>query len=219
MSGSPTVYIVDDDPNMCDSLCRLVQSGGWTAIAYESAQEFLKHYDPARPGCLLLDLYMPGMDGLALQHEMQARGVRVPTIVISGRADVQSIVRSVRAGALDVLEKPISKDLLFKRIRQALQQDEQSRQEHAQRMEWSERLALLTPREREVMELLVTGRTTKETAATLGVRPKTIDVHRARILAKMQVDTLPALVHLVLTHFPEKFPAEGMAQQRQTLGD
>ena len=194
----PTVFVVDDDRAMRDSLSWLLDSVGLRVRSYATAAEFLADHDPAQPGCLVLDVRMPGMSGLDLQAELARRGVELPTIVITGHAEVSMAVRAVKAGALDFIEKPFSDQLLLDRVRQALEIDLEVREVRRRREDALRRLATLTAREREVLDLVVAGKANKEIASALGVSPKTVEVHRAHVMSKMCVDSLAELIRLTL---------------------
>ena len=194
----PTVFVVDDDRAMRDSLSWLLDSVGLRVRSYATAAEFLADHDPAQPGCLVLDVRMPGMSGLDLQAELARRGVELPTIVITGHAEVSMAVRAVKAGALDFIEKPFSDQLLLDRVRQALEIDLEVREVRRRREDALRRLATLTAREREVLNLVVAGKQNKEIASELGVSPKTVEVHRAHVMSKMCVDSLAELIRITL---------------------
>ena len=198
MPPEPTVFVVDDDPAMRDSLCWLLQSVDLHVETYPSADAFLAAYDAARPGCLVLDVRMPGMSGLNLQDELRARDIRLPIIMLSGHAEVPTAVRALKAGAIDFMEKPFSDELLLDRIRQAIDLDREQRDAGARRAAVAERYALLTPREREVMELVTAGKANKVIAAELGLSPKTVEVHRAAVMDKMRADSVADLVRMRL---------------------
>jgi FixJ family two-component response regulator len=198
MPPEPTVFVVDDDPAMRDSLCWLLQSVDLHVETYPSADAFLAAYDVGRPGCLVLDVRMPGMSGLNLQDELRARHIRLPIIMLSGHAEVPTAVRALKAGAIDFMEKPFSDELLLDRIRHAIDLDREQRDAEARRSAVAERYALLTPREREVMELVTAGKANKVIAAELGLSPKTVEVHRAAVMDKMQADSVPDLVRMRL---------------------
>ncbi len=194
----PVVFVVDDDPAMRDSLRWLLESVGLAVRTFATAREFLENYDPEVPGCLVLDVRMPGMSGLDLQQELLNSGMSVPTIVVTGHAEVPLAVRAVKAGALDFIEKPFGDQLLLDRVRQGIELD---RERRAARRRWEEaagRVSQLTVREREVMELVVSGKANREIAAELGLSPKTVEVHRAHVMEKMRVDSLAELIHLAL---------------------
>jgi len=194
----PTVFVVDDDRAMRESLSWLLDSVGLRVRSYATAADFLAEHDPAQPGCLVLDVRMPGMSGLDLQAELARRGVELPTIVITGHAEVSMAVRAVKAGAIDFIEKPFSDQLLLDRVRQALEIDLEAREVRRRREHARRRLATLTAREREVLNLVVAGKANKEIASALGVSPKTVEVHRAHVMSKMCVDSLAELIRLTL---------------------
>lgn len=199
MTQQPTVFIVDDDHAVRESLDLLIRSVGLAAESFPSAQAFLRQYDPGRPGCLVLDVRMPGMSGLELQRHLKERGVCVPVIIITGHGDVPIAVRAMKDGAVEFLEKPFSKQLLLEHVREALSRDGSRREDVAKKSRIEARLALLSPRERQVMELVVAGRVSKQVAADLRISKKTVDVHRARVMQKLNVESLPELVEMVLT--------------------
>ncbi|MEO2168581.1 MAG: response regulator transcription factor [bacterium] len=194
MSAEPTVFVVDDDSAMRDSLRWLLESVDFAVLAFESAPDFLKHYDRQRPSCLILDVRMPGMSGLDLQDELLRRGINIPMIMISAHGDVPVAVRALKSGAIDFIEKPFSEQLLLDRVRQALASDERASREGKVNDEIAERVKELTPREKEVMDLVVKGRPNKAIAAHLGLSQKTVEIHRARVMAKMKAGSLAELV-------------------------
>jgi two-component system, LuxR family, response regulator FixJ len=196
-STNPTVFVVDDEPGMRKSLDRLLRSAGLQAECFGNAETFLREYDPCRPGCLILDVCMDHMTGLELQKELNARRILLPTIVISGYADVPNVVKAVKGGAVDFLEKPFNDELLLERVQQAIRLDQRQRMEAVRASATEARMRSLTPRETQVMELLVAGRRTKQIAHDLSISPKTADIHRAHVLEKMKVDTVVDLVRLV----------------------
>jgi two-component system response regulator FixJ len=198
MPPEPTVFVVDDDRAMRDSLRWLLESVGLTVRTYSTAAAFLREYEPAQPGCLVLDVRMPGMSGLDLQAELVRRGAGLPTIVVTGHAEVPMAVRAVKAGAVDFIEKPFSDQLLLDRVRQALEIDRLEREVRHRREEARRRLESLTAREREVLGLVAAGKANKEIAASLGLSPKTVEVHRAHVMSKMAVDSLAELIRVAL---------------------
>ncbi len=198
MRPDPTVFVVDDDPAMRNSLQFLIESIGLRVRTFDTAERFLAAYDGGAPGCLVLDVRMPGMSGLDLQGELQRLGRFIPTIVITGHAEVTMAVRAVKNGALDFIEKPFSDQLLLDRIAQAIEVDGQEREHRARRAEVADRIARLTAREREVMSLVVQGKANKEIAAALALSPKTVEVHRAHVMEKMEVESLAELIRHVL---------------------
>src|SRR5262245_10385135 len=165
----PTVFVVDDDKTVRESLRWLVDSVGLPVETYANAQEFLSAMNGGRPGCLILDVRMPGMSGLELQQELQMQGMNIPVIMITGYGDVPTAVRALTGGAMDFIEKPFSRQLLLDRIRHALEMNRKTREVEAQRAEVESRFARLTPRERQVMELVVGGKTNKVIAMELGL--------------------------------------------------
>lgn len=200
--AAPTVFVVDDDPALRDSLNFLIRSVGLPVETFGSANEFLAACDPARSGCLLVDIRMPGVSGLELLERLRGRGVDTPAIVITAHGDVPAAVRAMKAGAVDFLEKPFNDQLLLDAIHRALEADARERRARSKRDELSERIEELTPREREVMDLVVDGKSTKEIAQSLGLSTKTVETHRVRIMEKMQAGNIAELVRLALTVHP-----------------
>lgn len=192
------VHVVDDDQAVRASLELLIRSVGLSVKTFSSAQAFLENYQSDETGCLVLDIRMPGMSGLELQRHLKGQRVDIPIIIISGHGDVPIAVRAMKDGALEFLEKPFSKQLLLEHIRYALKRDEERRAASQNQAEIEERLASLTNREHEIMQLIVAGKISKQIAAELGISKKTVDVHRARVMQKMKVDSLPQLVELTL---------------------
>jgi RNA polymerase sigma factor (sigma-70 family) len=199
MNAEATVFVVDDDPAVRKALRWLIESVGLRVETFTTAQEFLDaNPDPNRPGCLVLDIRMPGLSGLELQKKLTEQNSELPVIIITGHAEVPMAVQALKAGAVDFLEKPISEQMLVDRIHQALERDAKNRLAQARRSTIEERLALLTPRERQVFQLVVAGKSNKAIAATLGVTSKTVEAHRAQLMRKMQADNLPELVRMSL---------------------
>jgi RNA polymerase sigma factor (sigma-70 family) len=196
METDPTVFVVDDDAAVRESLQWLIKTAGLNVECYGTAQEFLDVYDKSRPGCLVLDVRMPGLSGLDLQEQLGALGMTLPVIIITGHGEVPLAVRAMKGGAIDFLEKPFSDQLLLDRIREAIAKDEQDRQEQARRAQAAERLALLTPREREVMAMVVDGKANKQIAASLQISQKTVEAHRAQVMRKMEAGSVAELVRL-----------------------
>ncbi len=192
-----TVHIVDDDDGVRDSIRFLLESEGLTVRTYHSAQALLDTDLPPR-GCVLTDFRMPGLDGLQLQSRLTERGIALPVIVMTAFAEVPAAVRAMKAGAMDFLEKPCDPTVIVEAVSRSLNHNRRTLAATATAAEANRRIAGLTPREREVMDLLATGNSTKEIARALGASPRTIDVHRARVFQKLQVDTLPDLVHLAM---------------------
>jgi len=198
MTNEPTVFVVDDDQAMRDSLTWLIESAGLRVQAFGSAEEFLRVYYPGQAGCLLLDVRMPGMSGLELQANLARQEIRIPVIIITGHGDVAMAVKAMRAGALDFIEKPFDHEALLPSLRMALDADRRRRGDRSQRAEIARRLAELTPREHEVMEMVIDGRSNREIAVALGVSTKTVEAHRARVMDKMRAQSLAELVRLCL---------------------
>lgn len=194
-----TVFIVDDDQAVRDSLALLMNSVGLDAELYPSAQLFLDTYDPNRPGCLIADVRMPGMSGLELQQRLVERGIDIPLIIITGHGDVPMAVRAMKAGVVDFIEKPFDDQVLLDRVHSSIKKDAQAREEKNKHATLLARLNALSSREREVMELIVSGKVGKEIAWELGISPKTVDVHRAHLLEKLQVNSIAELVRLAIT--------------------
>lgn len=197
-SREPTVFIVDDEADIRDALRLLLNSVGLNVETFGSAREFLETYNPDQPGCLVLDVRMPGMCGPELQEKLHAKQVHIPIIIITGYGDVPTAVRTMKAGAIDVIEKPFNDQTLLDRVQQALEQDQRQREEQHEREEISIRLARLTSRERDVVEGVVAGKLNKVIAADLGLSTRTVEVHRSRIMKKTQSDSVPTLVRMVL---------------------
>jgi FixJ family two-component response regulator len=194
----PTVFIVDDDEAIRDSLHMLMSSVGLESACYASAQEFLTDYDPDHPGCLVLDVRMPGMSGIDLQERLVAMQSILPIVFITGHGEVTMAVHAMRAGAVDFLQKPFSEQALLDRIHQAIEQDANGRALLGRRDAIVERIASLTPRERQVMEMVVDGVANKVIAIDLGVSERTVEIHRARVMKKMGAESLPHLVRMAI---------------------
>jgi len=197
MSGErPVVFIVDDDAAVRRSLRLLLDTVGLHSECYPSAVRFLEAYDENRCGCLLLDVRMPSMSGLDLQARLTERGSTLPIIFLTANADVPLAVRAMQAGAFDFLEKPFNDQELIDRVHLALERDARSRRESRGRDEVRGTLGRLTPREREVLELIVEGQANKIVAARLGISERTVEIHRARVMGKMEAASLAHLVRL-----------------------
>ncbi len=194
--GQATVYVVDDDPSVRAGLERLLKSVGLTVKTFASAPEFLEQAVSEGPGCVIADLRMPAMSGLELQDQLRARHLNLPVIFLTGFGTVPASVRAMKKGAVDFLEKPADDQVLLDAIFQALEKDREQRSQQAEVKVLQDRLATLTPREYEVFTLIITGRLNKQVAYELGTSEKTIKVHRARLLEKMQCDSLAQLVRL-----------------------
>jgi len=199
MNRQPNVFVVDDDQAMRNSLKWLIESVGMHVETFASADEFIRNYYPGRAGCLLLDVRMPGMSGLELQEHFLEHQIRIPIIIITGHGDVPMAVRAMKSGAVDFIEKPFNDELLLESIRNALNMDVEQRHLQARRAEIATRLARLTSREHQVMEMVTDGRSNKEIALQLGVSAKTVEAHRARVMEKMQAASLAELVKMAVT--------------------
>lgn len=199
MDERPTVSVVDDDPAITDSVRWLLESAGFHVETFTEARVFLDRYDPSQPGCLLLDIKMSGVDGLSLQQQLASREICIPIIFISGHGTVSTAVRAMKQGAFDFIEKPFRDVAVLKCVRAALAQDRECRRKRAEHAEVAARLDHLTRRENEVLEHIISGKPSKLIAATLGLSEKTIEVHRAKLMAKMQADNVADLVRMVLS--------------------
>ena len=199
MTGEATVFVVDDNVGVRQSLSALLESAGIAVETYASAEEFLAAYDPERAGCLVLDVRLRHSSGLDLQDELRRRKAMLPIIVLTGHGNVPTSVRAMKAGAVDFLQKPAPPKLLLERIRAAIDSDRQARAVTADSAVVKSRLARLTPREREVMELLIAGKASKEIAAAMNVSVRTVEGHRRRVLSKMHVTSAAQLVRTVLS--------------------
>jgi FixJ family two-component response regulator len=191
-----TVFIVDDDPSICAALSRLFKSVGQTARSFASAREFLDQAPGLGPGCLVLDMRLPGLGGLDLQKELAQAGIDLPIIFLTAHGSVPLSVKAMKAGAVDFLEKPVEDQTLLDAVYRALERDRQAGLVRAQRQALQEHFATITPRERQVFEMVVTGKLNKEIAFELGTVEKTIKVHRANLMRKLNCRSLAELVRL-----------------------
>jgi len=191
------VFIVDDDDAVRESLEFLMKSIEQPAESYPSAKDFLNAYTD-KPGCLLLDIRMPGMSGIELQEELKKRDIRIPIIFITGHGDVPMAVKAIQAGAADFIQKPFRDQELIDRIREVLVEDTQSRADLSERSEILQRMGTLTEREKEVMEQVVVGKANKVVAIDLSVSQRTVEIHRANVMEKMKAKSLAQLVRLVM---------------------
>jgi FixJ family two-component response regulator len=194
---SPTVFVVDDYAPVRKSISRLLHASGFAVAVFASAEEFLAQYDPQIVGCLVLDLAMPALNGLELQHILVKAGSLLPIIFLTGTADIPKSVQAMKHGANDFLTKPVNDEDLLAAVRVAIQKDRDRRREQAELSEIRTRLATLTPREREVLEYVVAGKLNKQIAGDLGTVEQTIKVHRARAMQKMRVQSVAELVRLM----------------------
>lgn len=195
---APTVFVVDDDDAVRNSLRLLIKSVGLPVVLYASAQEFLAAYHDGDPGCLVLDIRMPGMSGLELQRHLSLRGAIIPIVFVTGHGDVPMAVEAMQHGAFDFLQKPFRDQDLIDRVQRAFESDSENRRALGERERIRERLESLTAREREVLALVTSGKANKVIAADLDVSPRTVEIHRARVMEKMQAPSLAALVRMTL---------------------
>ncbi|HYP67843.1 MAG TPA: response regulator transcription factor [Thiobacillaceae bacterium] len=206
----PIVFVVDDDLSVREALSSLIRSVGLRVETFASAHDFLRYQRPDVTACLVLDVRMPGLSGLDLQRELAHSEQPIPIIFITGHGDIPMSVRAMKAGAIEFLPKPFRDEDLLDAIREGLERDQVARQRHAELAEIQDKYATLTSREREVIALIVKGMINKQVAAELGITEITIKVHRRRILQKMKVKSLPALVRMVeklrLTDLADKSP-------------
>jgi len=193
-SARACVSVIDDDALVLRSLDRLLQSRGFDVRTYSSPRTFLEQREGDSPGCIVVDLSMPGLSGLEVQQALAGAADRRPVVFISGRCSVEASVQAMKAGAVDFLTKPFDETELVEAVRAAIEKDRASREGLAERATINLRLATLTPRERDVLGRVVTGKLNKQIAAELGTAEKTVKVHRARMMRKMQFDSLAALV-------------------------
>jgi len=198
MTAAATVFVVDDNAGVRKALSALLESAGLAVETFASGEELLAAYDPAQPGCLVLDVRLHGSSGLDLQDELRRRKATLPIIVLTGHGNVPTSVRALKAGAVDFLQKPAPPQLLLDRIRAALDVDRQARAVRSDHAAVLTRLAGLTPREREVMELLVAGKSSKEMATAMNVSVRTVEGHRRMVFLKMDVTSAAQLVSAVL---------------------
>ncbi len=217
----PSVFLVDDDPSVLKALSRVLREEGWNVETFESAEAFLAQRDQKAQGCLVLDVTMPGLDGLELQHRLAAAGESLPIVFVTGYGDIPMSVRAIKAGAGDFLTKPVHAEVLVAAVRAAIDQHASVRQALAEIAELRQRLASLTPREREVLAALAAGRLNKQIAADLGVVEQTVKFHRARIMERMQAKTIAELMHIagrlgIGAATPPAAPAASSAIPRRT---
>jgi two-component system response regulator FixJ len=190
MSDNPTVFIVDDDSEVRDAIKLLMDSVGLDAEVFESAQNYLERFDPQRPGCLVLDIRMKGMSGLDLQDRLTEEPMHPPIIIITGHGDVPMAVRAVKSGAVDAVHR-------------AIEQDAENRGRASRLADIRERLDKLTPREREIMDMVVAGNRNKVIAIDLGISQSTVEAHRAKVMEKMEATSLSELMRMMLALNPE----------------
>jgi len=195
-AATQTIFLVDDEPGVLKALSRVLCEEGWRVETFESAEAFLARRDQNADGCLVLDVTMPGLDGLELQDRLAAAGESLPIVFITGHGDIPTSVRAIKAGATDFLTKPVQVHVLLAAVQAAIDHHASVRQALAETAELRQRLASLTPRERQVLAALTEGRLNKQIAMDLGVVEQTVKFHRARIMERMQVKTIAELMHI-----------------------
>jgi FixJ family two-component response regulator len=198
-SGKPTIYIVDDDDGMRRALTGLMTTVGYHPVPFARPSEFLAQFDPKQPGCLVLDVRMPEMSGLEVQQQLNRTGTLVPVILITGHGDIPMAVQAMKDGAFDFLQKPFRDQELLDRINAALKQDAENRAAVERHADLKARAESLTPREREVMALVVDGKANKVIAIDLGLSERTVEIHRANVMEKMGARSVAHLVKMHLT--------------------
>jgi FixJ family two-component response regulator len=192
----PTIFVVDDDAGVVRSLTRLLRSAGWNTEAFASADALLERAPIAGPGCVLLDVQMPGMNGLELQERMSAVGISLPVVFLTGKGDIPMSVHAMKQGAVDFLVKPVGEDVLFQALDQAIKRQAAEAAIRQNRDSIMARLGRLSEREREVLEQVLQGRLNKQIAFDLGIAEKTVKAHRGRVMEKMEAHTVAELVHM-----------------------
>lgn len=216
-AAAQTVFLVDDDPGVSRALSRVLREEGWNVETFDSAEAFLGRCRPDEQGCVVLDVTMPGLDGLELQRRLAEAGQSLPIVFVTGHGDISMTVQAIKAGAADFLTKPVEAHVLVSAIRTAIQNDAAKQQMRAATAQIRQRFDTLTPREREVLAALVEGRLNKQIAADFGVVEQTIKFHRARIMERMQAKTVAQLMHIAArlgigvtasTDSPPDVPAE-----------
>jgi FixJ family two-component response regulator len=198
--SNPTVYIVDDDPDMRDSLRWLLKTVGLRSVTFPSAADFLRGYIGERPACLVLDVRMPGTSGLDLFEELAARGLPIPVLFITAHADVPMAVRAMKSGAVEFLEKPFNGQVLLEKIQRAVKDDADRCMREADLEQVRTRLETLTGKEHEVLEMIRDGRPNKEIATRLEITPRAVELRRASLMRKLGVSSLPELLRLTIAH-------------------
>lgn len=194
-----TVFVVDDDDAVRDSLRMLLKSAGLPVKDFAGAAEFLESYDSEQSGCLVLDIHMPGVNGLQLQDELRRRGAPIPIIFITGHGDVPIAVQAMKQGAVEFLQKPFNDEDLLTSIRKAFERDLEDRSQHQHSSEARECYATLTPREKQVMEKVAAGLSSKQIAYELGISQRTVEIHRGAVMHKMNADSVASLVKMMMS--------------------
>ncbi|MCA3181702.1 MAG: response regulator [Burkholderiaceae bacterium] len=195
--AAPVVHVVDDDPQVAKALARLLREHGFRTAVSDSAEAFLAQCDASQIGCVVLDVHLPGLDGLALQRRLSEGGSSWPIVFLTGHGDIPMSVHAMKAGAVDFLTKPVAADVLVAAVRAGVAQDARNRESRTESAALRNRMASLTAREREVLAGLSAGRLNKQIAADLGITEPTVKFHRARIMERMQAQTIAELMHLV----------------------
>jgi FixJ family two-component response regulator len=193
MSAKPLIHVVDDDESLRTALLELLDAAGYEARGYASTGAFLLQQPPDRPGCVLLDVRLPGPSGLELQAALQRQGIALPVIFVTGHADVPTTVRAMKAGAVDFLEKPVARDILLDALKRALARDASERATREEARQLSKRLSMLTPRERQIFDRIVAGKLNKQIADDLGIGLRTVKAYRAQLMDKLGVDSAAEL--------------------------
>jgi RNA polymerase sigma factor (sigma-70 family) len=199
MTQNPLIFIIDDDDEVRSALALLMESVGLQSETYACAAHFIEQFDPSRAGCIILDVRMQGMSGLMLQESLHQHEIHPPIIFITGHGDVPMAVNAIKAGAIDFLQKPFNEQALLDSVYRAIAKDEQQRGQAYQQAELQQRLARLTPREREVLDLVVQGLRNKNIAHNLHIAQSTVEVHRSRAMEKMQANSLSDLMRIMLS--------------------
>jgi FixJ family two-component response regulator len=195
-SLAETIFLVDDDPGVLKALSRVLRQQGWHVETFASAEAFLARSHPTTEGCLVLDVTMPGLDGLALQRTLRETGHMLPIVFVSGHGDIPISVQAIKAGATDFLTKPVHVDVLLAAVRSAIDNDASTRAARADTAKLRARLDSLSPREREILKAVATGRLNKQIAGDLGIVEQTVKFHRAHIMERMQAKTIAELMHM-----------------------
>ena len=207
MDSNATVYVVDDDDAVRESVCELLRSADLHVQSYASPVEFLDKLNPENPGCAVLDVRLPDMTGLELQERLRRLDAVLPIIFITGHGDVPTAVKAIREGAIDYMEKPLDARQFVERVRRSLDLDAERRRQRAERDEIARRRQSLTPREREVLEAIVSGQPNKVVAARIGTTVRNVEYHRAAVMKKMQADSFAALVRMICGESCEARPS------------
>jgi len=195
-AATPIIHVVDDDDSLRTAVTRLLRAAGYEVRSHASVGEFLLARQPNTPGCLVLDVHLPGPSGLDLQAAFGQQHDALPIIFLTGHGDIPMSVRAIKAGAVDFLTKPVARPVLLKAVQEALARDEQGRKDRAREGTWRARVAALTPRQRAVFTRVTAGQANKQIAAELGISQRTVKAHRAQVMAKLQVTSLAELVHV-----------------------